>query len=97
MTLQCVDDTPVRGYIAMPRNAAKKSLPIVVFMHAAGVSGHWCRSNPDQTMDMAHWGNGAICVDFNAFGMYNDREQEYYLELEQGELKDYSTRPSDSP
>lgn len=97
MTLQCVDDTPVRGYIAMPRNAAKKSLPIVVFMHAAGVSGHWCRSNPAQTMDMAHWGNGAICVDFNAFGMYNDREQQYYLDLENGELKDYSRRPSDSP
>lgn len=97
MTIDCVDNTPVRGYLAMPRDAKKKSLPIVVYMHAAGVSGAWCRSVPSQTMDMAAWGNGAICVDFNAFGMFNDREQQYYIDLENGELKDYSRRPSDSP
>ena len=39
MTIDCVDNTPVRGYLAMPRDAKKKSLPIVVYMHAAGVSG----------------------------------------------------------
>ena len=50
MTVDCVDNTPVRGYIAMPRGAKKKSLPIVVYMHAAGVSGAWCRSVPSQTM-----------------------------------------------
>ena len=97
MTLDCVNNTPVRGYIAMPRGAARKSLPIVVFMHAAGVSGNWCRSVPTQTMDMAAWGNGAICVDFNAFGMLNDQPEQYYKDLENGKLKDYSRRPSDSP
>lgn len=96
MTIPCVDNTPVRGYIAMPRNAAKKSLPIVVFMHAAGVAGGWCRSVPAQVMERAKWGNGAISIDFNAFGMYNDRDQQYYVDLENGELKDYSKRPSKS-
>lgn len=97
VTLQCIDDTPVRGYLAMPRGADRKSLPIVMFMHAAGVSGHWCRSKPAEAMDMAHWGNGAIAMDFNAFGMLNDQPEQYYKDLEQGELKDYSRRPADTP
>lgn len=91
--LDCVDGTPVRGYIAMPRDAAKRSLPIVEFLHAAGVAGHWCRAKIDETLRMAQWGGGAICININAFGMENDREQAYYDALEQGELKGYSTRP----
>lgn len=94
ITLDCVDDTPVRGYMAMPRAAARKSLPIVVFMHAAGVAGNWCRSHADEAVRMAKWGNGAIAVDFNAFGMLNDQPQSYYDELENGPLKGYSTRGS---
>lgn len=95
LTLQCTDNTPVRGYVAMPRNAAQRSLPIVVFFHAAGVTGAWCRSNPAQTMDMAAWGNGAICIDINAFGMLNDQQDAYYRTLSETTLKDYSILPSE--
>jgi len=96
LTLRCVDDTPVRGYVAMPRDARRKSLPIVTFFHAAGVTGGWCRSNPSQTMDMAAWGDGAICIDINAFGMLNDQSEQYYKTLSETALKDYSTKPSES-
>ncbi len=96
LTLQCVDDTPVRGYLSLPRDAKKKSLPIVIFFHAAGVTGAWCRSNPAQAMDMAAWGDGAICVDINAFGMLNDQGEQYYKTLSETTLKDYSTRPYES-
>ncbi len=96
LTLQCVDGTPVRGYMALPRDASAKSLPIVMFFHAAGVSGAWCRSNPAQTMDMAGWGSGAICVDINAFGMLNGQDEAYYRNLENTTLKDYSTVPYES-
>lgn len=92
LEIGCVDGTPVRGYVAMPKDAGKGSLPIVVFAHAAGVAGSWCRSNAEETARMARWGNGAIVIDINAFGMLNDQPQSYYDELEQGIYKDYSRR-----
>lgn len=90
--LACVDGTPVRGFIAMPKDAARKSLPIVVFAHAAGVAGQWCRAYAEETAQMARWGGGAIVININAFGMLNDQPQSYYDELENGIYKDYSRR-----
>lgn len=93
--LDCTDGTPVRGYLALPRDAAPGTLPIVVFAHAAGVAGNWCRCHPEEAVRMAGRGSGAICVDINAFGMENDRPRAYYDSLANGPLKDYSRRASE--
>lgn len=81
---------PARGYIAMPRNAAPGSLPILMFLHGAGVSKAHCRSSVKTVLSYAKRGpNGAIAADINAHGFLNDQPQKYYDDLEKGELKDY--------
>ena len=85
------DGVPVRGYMAQPRDAAPESLPIVIFLRAAGVAGDWCRSHIWEAVSYAK--RGAICFDFNAHGMKNGQSEEYYKELEEGILKDYAYRP----
>ncbi|MCQ2159027.1 MAG: acetylxylan esterase [Bacteroidales bacterium] len=95
VTLDCINH-PVRGYLAMPRNAARKSLPIVIFAHAAGVAGNWCRAHAEEAMIRAAWGNGTICIDINAFGMLNDAPQAYFDIMEQTEFKNYSVKGSET-
>ena len=96
LEINCIGDNPVRGYVAIPRAEREGGYPLVMYFHAAGVAGRWCRCWPEETISMAKWGNGAICVNINAFGMENGREQEYYNALEQGLYKDYSKRASES-
>lgn len=83
---------PARGYIAMPNEAKPKSLPIVIYFHAAGVSGDWCLAKPENAVQYAKMGNGAICLDINAHGILDGQPLDYYKNLEQGELKDYFFR-----
>lgn len=85
------EGVPVRGYIAYPKNAARKSLPIVIYAHAAGVSGKWARSTVEQTVRNAQKYGGAISLDINAHGMLNAQPQSYYDELEKGQLYKYSS------
>ncbi|MGE5406628.1 MAG: acetylxylan esterase [Methanosarcina sp.] len=85
--INCLGPKPARGYYAKPENAAKKSLPAVLFVHAAGVKGSWCRSEPGNAMKYAKM--GAICLDLNAHGMLNGQSEQYYSDLEEGELKNY--------
>jgi cephalosporin-C deacetylase-like acetyl esterase len=87
--LNCTGPKPARGYFAKPQNASPKSLPIVLLVHAAGVKGSWCRSNDKEAMRYAKSGKGALCFDLNAHGMLNGQTEEYYANLESGELKDY--------
>lgn len=96
-TLECfaveissIDTIPVRGYICRPKDAPARSLPIVAQLHAAGVSGGWCKATVSQVLYYARM--GAIAIDFNAHGMFNDAPEEYYKNLENGRLKDYSNR-----
>ena len=89
-----LDSIPVRGYVARPKNAAKGSLPIVIQLHAAGVSGNWCRSKVSDAVRLASY--GAIAFDFNAHGMLNDADDSYYKALENGRLKGYSGSPINS-
>ena len=86
-----LDTVPVRGYVARPKNAPERSLPIIIQLHAAGVAGDWCKAHAQATADLAM--QGAIAFDFNAHGMLNDAGDEYYKTLENGPLKDYSYRP----
>jgi cephalosporin-C deacetylase-like acetyl esterase len=90
MEINCTGPKPARGYYAKPMNAKAGSLPIVLYVHAAGVSGNWCRSEPGNALKYAKMGNGAICFDLNAHGMLNGQSEQYYSDLEKGELNNYS-------
>jgi cephalosporin-C deacetylase len=85
--INCTGPKPVRGYFARPEIASAKSLPIVLLVHAAGVKGSWCRSEPGNALKYARM--GALCLDLNAHGMLNGQPEEYYADLEAGELKNY--------
>ncbi len=89
LELNCTGPKPARGYFAKPESASLKSLPIVLSVHAAGVKGSWCRSEPELALYYAQMGKGALCFDLNAHGMLNGQPEEYYIGLEKGELKDY--------
>jgi cephalosporin-C deacetylase-like acetyl esterase len=85
--VNCIGPKPVRGYFAKPEKAAPKTLPIVLLVHAAGVKGSWCRSEPRNALIYAKM--GSLCFDLNAHGMLNDQPESYYEDLENGELKTY--------
>ena len=51
---------PARGYFAKPEAAKLKSLPIVLLVHAAGVSGSWCLAQPENAINYANMGKGAL-------------------------------------
>jgi Acetyl esterase (deacetylase) len=85
--VNCLGPKPVRGYFAKPEKAAPKTLPIVLLVHAAGVKGSWCRSEPGNALTYAKM--GTLCFDLNAHGMLNDQPENYYTDLENGELKTY--------
>ena len=87
--INCLGPTPVRGYVAKPVNAKKKSLPIIILCRAAGVSGNWCRCQVGECVSNAALGNGALSLDINAHGFLNGQDDAYYKMLEQGMLKDY--------
>lgn len=84
---------PARGYLVMPRRAAKRSLPIVMYFHGAGVVKPTSRSNVGTALKYAKMGGGCIAVDINAHGMLNGQPQSYYDSLETGYLKDCRCRP----
>lgn len=85
--INCLGPKPVRGYFAKPEKSSQKSLPIVLLVHAAGVKGDWCRSEPKNALEYAK--KGALCFDLNAHGMLNGQPESYYVDLENGELKNY--------
>ncbi|MBN2775115.1 MAG: acetylxylan esterase, partial [Prolixibacteraceae bacterium] len=87
--INCTGPKPARGYFAKPENAGSGTLPIVLFVHAAGVSGSWCLSKPETAVNYAKMGKGALAFDLNAHGMLNGQDMEYYRNLENGELKNY--------
>jgi cephalosporin-C deacetylase len=89
LEISCTGPKPVRGYFAKPESAKPKSLPIVLYVHAAGVKGSWCRSEPGNALLYAKMGEGALSFDLNAHGMLNGQPDKYYINLENGELKNY--------
>lgn len=86
--INCLGPRPARGYFAKPQNAALKSLPIVIFLHAAGVKSSWCQSEPQTALKYARL--GALGFDLNAHGMLNGQADSYYNDLEKGELRNYA-------
>lgn len=92
LRINSIDETPVIGYIAKPKNAAPKSLPIVIYTHGAGVNKPGSRSSIKTALSYAMKGGGAIGVDINALGMENNQPQDYYDSLANGPLRGYSSR-----
>lgn len=87
------EGNPVRGYMAMPRNASKASLPIVLLPHAAGVQKPHCKSSISTAVEWAKKGKGTIALDINAHGMLNGQPQDYYDSLNATTLHEYASRP----
>ncbi|HPF52237.1 MAG TPA: acetylxylan esterase [Draconibacterium sp.] len=89
MEINCTGPKPAWGYFAKPVNAKKGTLPIVLYVHAAGVNGDWCLSKPETALEYAKKGNGVLAFDLNAHGMLNGQPQKYYDDLQNGELRNY--------
>lgn len=79
---------PARGYFAKPDDAKPKSLPIVIFFHAAGINASWCISKPETAVGYAKRGKGALGFDINAHGILNGQPQSYYDSVNKA-LNDY--------
>jgi len=86
--INCVGPQPLRAYVAHPKDAQPHSLPIIINLHAAGRPGG--PSTAGAARSYAAY--GALGMDLNAHGMLNDQPKEYYEELNNGELKGYSSR-----
>ncbi|MEO7531885.1 MAG: acetylxylan esterase, partial [Sediminibacterium sp.] len=76
--INCTGTKPARGYFAKPDSAKVRSLPIVIYFHAAGVNPSWSRSEPGNALRYAKTGNGALSFDLNAHGMLNGQSNAYY-------------------
>jgi len=79
--INCTGPRPVHGYLARSRGAKTWTLPIVVFVHTAGVSGYWCLSKPEIALEYAKIGKGILTFDLNVHGMLNNIPLKYYTEL----------------
>lgn len=95
LEIPCLDVKPVEGYYAKPKGAMPGKHPAILYFHAAGVDGGWCRSTVVNTLVLSEK-NNAIVVDLNAHGMLNGQSQEYYTNLANGELKGYQNTNRDS-
>jgi len=84
------EGNPVRGYLAVPAGAKKKSAPVMLLTHGAGVNKPGNRSSTGSIIKYAKM--GCTALDINAHGMLNDQPQEYYDALENGECKGYRCR-----
>lgn len=72
---------PVSGYLAIPKDAKPHSLPLYCHFHGYGVFSAQIVESKD-----------AIHFFINAHGIENGREEEYYRNLNQAELKSYGFR-----
>ena len=81
---------PVSGYFARPEGAKAKSLPVILFVHGAGVSSA-------SLGGAAGWAaKSFLSLDLNAHGIPNGKDKQYYTDLSNGELKSYPTRGRES-
>ncbi|NQV26564.1 MAG: acetylxylan esterase [Rhodopirellula sp.] len=81
--VQCLGGTPVSGYFSKPSNANPKSLPIVLWVHGAGVRS----SSLGNSLKGAQ--SGFLSMDINAHGSPNGKPAAFYTELSNGALNNY--------
>ncbi len=81
--LACLGGAPVSGYFARPKNAKPKSLPIILWVHGAGV----------RSSSLGNAAKGAaakmLSMDINAHGLPNGKPAGFYSELRSGKLNGY--------
>ena len=83
---------PVNAYVSIPLGADARSLPICIQAHGAtDITESRTQSQLKKACRTAL--TGTIGVDINAHGMRDGASPEYYRELEEGLLKDYSDQP----
>jgi len=87
--VDCVG-VPVSGYFAKPVGAKPKSLPVILTVQGAGVRS----SNKGGTVEWAQ--KGFLAMDINAHGIPNDQPEQFYVDLANGELKNYQLRGRES-
>ncbi len=87
--VDCAGGMPVSGYLVVPAGAAAKSLPAIVSYHGAGVRS--------ANKPVGNAARGAIALDVNAHGIENGQPEEFYTQLSQNELKNYSHRDKEDP
>ena len=93
LEVNCITARPVRGYLALPRNAAPHSLPIAIKAHSAGkMTDSWTKATVKAAVNLAKSGSGAIALDINAHGVLNGQDDAYYEALGK-ELNGYSSWP----
>ncbi|MGY8673542.1 MAG: acetylxylan esterase [Verrucomicrobiia bacterium] len=80
--ISCLGE-PVSGYFAKPSGAKPKSLPIILWVHGAGVRS----SSLGNAVSGA--GKGMLSMDINAHGSPNGKPGEFYKELAAGKLRSY--------
>lgn len=79
--VDCLGGRSLSGYLAKPKDAREKSLPIIVSYHGAGVRS--------ANMPIGDAASGCLALDVNAHGIENGKPEEFYQELSKNELKDY--------
>lgn len=93
LEINCITPRPVRGYLAMPREARPHSLPIAIYAHSAGrLTASYTKASVEKAVSLAKSGHGAIALDINAHGILNGQDNSYYEAL-QKELDGYSSWP----
>ncbi len=75
---------PVSGYYGRPKDAKAGTLPAILFVHGAGVSG--------SNLGVVSWSvkeGGMLSMDINAHGLPNGKPKVFYDELDAGALAGY--------
>ena len=81
--VKCAGGAPVSGYFARPKDAAAKSLPIVLWVHGAGVRS----SSLGSAVKGAQ--AGMLSMDINAHGLPNGKPGKFYRDQSAGPLRNY--------
>lgn len=81
----CLDDVPVSGYFGRPVNAKPRTLPIILWVHGAGVRS----SSIGNAVKGAN--EGYLSMDINAHGIANGQPKAFYDQLKgkDGRLENY--------
>lgn len=83
VVITCLPHKNIRGYLAKPKGAAPHSLPAVLWLPFAGVSG----ANRFQAENGAAW--WALSLSINIFGIENGKSDAEYAAMQDGALKNY--------
>ena len=88
--VQCTGGAPVSGYFSKPTESEPKSLPIVLWVHGAGVRGSSLGNSQKGALA------GFLSMDINAHGSPNGKPGTFYSELSKGPLNNYRYAGRDS-